>query len=92
MKNCLIPTLAFAFFILICLPQAQAYPELCIEYKASECIRCPPGTHVYQNECYNDTLGCIEYTNGDECVKCNTTFSYLFNKKCVPLVEGKFKN
>jgi len=91
MKNYLPTTILAILILVLYIPTASAYPELCLEYKASECIRCPSGTHVYQNQCYNNTIGCIEYSNGDECSKCNTTFSYLYNKKCVALVEGNFK-
>lgn len=84
----LILLIALSFAIIT--PIANAYPELCLEYKSSECIRCPENTHVFQNLCYNNSIGCIEYSNGDDCNKCNTTFTYLFNKKCIPFVEGIF--
>lgn len=57
--------LLIALTFIMMTTSVAAYPELCLEYKSSECIRCPENTHVYQNLCYNNSIGCIEYTNGD---------------------------
>ena len=65
------------------------YPYLCLEYSSQQCIRCPLNTHVYQNQCYNNTVGCLDYVNGDKCSNCNTTYTTLQGNTCVPLFQGK---
>jgi hypothetical protein len=88
MNTSLLLILATALFLSI--NSQSNYPYLCLEYSSQQCIRCPLNTHVYQNQCYNNTVGCLEYVSGDKCSNCNTTYTTLQGNTCVPLFQGTY--
>jgi hypothetical protein len=79
-----------ALIVVPSIAQSTQTEYFCLEYKNTQCVKCPLRTHLYQNECYLDVPGCIEYMNGTQCTKCNTTISFFdnTNKICVMLNQS----
>lgn len=69
-----------AIWLILILSQiSQSLQQCCATFinLSKKCATCPPGTHLFRNNCLTDHDNCVAYADGFDCSECKSGFAVV---------------